>query len=218
MARAENNMAKSTKNKKEKTQEDDVFETKSNKKDQNKEVYKYSKIIMVLPIVFFIILFILQTQAHIVSPRYSLGLFLDIDNFKNNYIQKDQIIYITTCLIMYLILIYVFLFAIGKYRNFTLEITKDTITIKEDDILNIAKYEELYIVEIKKTFWGKIFNYYTIKMSHKIFGDKYIYFQPTPRKLLKKINQFIAARETSVYDLEAQRNERIKRLNNITKS
>jgi hypothetical protein len=55
-------------------------------------------------------------------------------------------------------------------------------------------------------------------MSHKIFGDKYIYFQPTPRKLLKKINQFIAARETSVYDLEAQRNERIKRLNNITKS
>ena len=69
-----------------------------------------------------------------------------------------------------------------------------------------------------KTFWGKIFNYYTIKMSHKIFGDKYIYFQPTPRKLLKKINQFIAARETSVYDLEAQRNERIKRLNNITKS
>ena len=43
MVRAENNMAKSTKNKKEKTQEDDVFETKSNKKDQNKEVYKSSR-------------------------------------------------------------------------------------------------------------------------------------------------------------------------------
>jgi hypothetical protein len=204
--------------KKKKEKEDDVFEVDNHKKDGKKEVYKYSKMIMVLPILLIILLFIAQTQAYIVSPRYALGLFLNIDSFKNGYIQKDQITYISACLIMYLALLYTFLFAISKYRNFTLEINKETIIIQEDDVLNIAKYEELYAVEIKRTFWGRIFNYYTIKMSHKIFGDKYIYFQPTPRKLLKKINTLIRERETSVYDLEAQRNERIKRLNNITKA
>lgn len=212
-----NKKDKINKKDKKKNREDTDFKLEKFGNDNKKkgEVYKYSKIILIAPIMLIIALFILQTQIHIFVPEFQLSLFLEFENFRNGYIEQNQIIYISTCILLYVILLYTTFASFSRYSSFYMEIGTDTITIQEDDILNIAKYDELYAIELKKTIWGRIFGYYNIKMTHKVFGDKFIYFIPTPRKMLRKINTLIQQREMNQTNMIAERDARIKRLNNI---